>query len=74
MKWNHDFDIREDWQKANKREISVRDFSKLIADKITNSAFFKNRDIELTDTITEFNCLGENASWDDFDVCLGLIL
>ena len=71
MKWNHTFDIKEDWKKASKREISVRDFSKLLAERIAKSSFFNDHDRELIYLITEFERFEyldkTDATWEDFD-------
>lgn len=64
--WKHIFNIKEDFKRAEDNKISVKDFSKLIAEKIVNSTFYSSRDIGLCDIVEEFNNLGE-ATWDDFD-------
>jgi len=67
MKWNHKFNIKDDWQKAVNREVSVADFSKLLANKISKSPFYNEEDIEIADIVLEFTHMGE-SNWDDFDV------
>lgn len=68
MNWKHKFNIKEDWEKANKRKITAKQFSEIIVNKIRNSTFYSERDIELNDILMEFEGLGAEDSFDDFDV------
>ncbi len=64
MKWNHIFDIKEDWKKAEVRVISVGDFGRLIAGRISSSSFYRQDLKEIVDKLNDF----DDGDWDDFDV------
>ncbi len=66
--WKHKFDLKEDWQRAKRKEITAKELADIIINKIVNSTFYSNNDDELQDIINELKGMGADDSFDDFDV------
>lgn len=66
--WKYKLDLKEDWQRADRKEITAKELADIVIDKITSSAFYSEQDDELQYIIEEFQGLGANDSFDDFDV------
>ena len=70
VNWKYKLNLKEDWQKAERKEITAKELADIIIDKIINSAFSSklDDDFELQDIINELNGMGADDSFDDFDV------
>lgn len=66
--WKYKLDLKEDWRKADRREIMAKELADIVIRKITNSTFYSRADDELQYIIDEFKGIGVNDSFDDFDV------
>ncbi len=68
INWKYKLDLKEDWQRAERKEITAKELADIIIDKIINSAFYSNSDDELQDIINELKGMGADDSFNDFDV------
>lgn len=66
-KWNYTFDIKDDWKKAENDEISAKQLSNIVVEKIKSSAFYSKNKEDLNDIIWDFEEIREHDSFDDFD-------
>ncbi len=75
VNWKYKLNLKEDWQKAERKEITAKELADIIVDKIINSNFYcdakekyNHQDYELEDIIDELKGMGADDSFDDFDV------
>ena len=68
VNWKYKLNLKEDWQRAERKEITAKELANIVVDKIINSTFYSGLNDELQDIIDEFKGLGKDDSFDDFDV------
>lgn len=66
-KWEYKFDIKDDWKKAENEEISAKQLSSIIVEKIKSSAFYSKNGEDLNDIIWDLEEIREHDDLDDLD-------